>query len=166
MAEAITNNVRKKIIKEHLNDPVFYDRMSALLKEILDDLRAKRIDYELFLKRMAEVARQVQAGKADDTPEALNTPGLRAIYNQLEREWTSAVKNTVAQGSATYMAASSDSALEAALRIDSAVKTRRPDGWRGVLAKERIVKGIINDVVKDADKVERIFLILKAQSEY
>ena len=29
IAETIENNVRSKIIKEHLNDPAFYDRMSA-----------------------------------------------------------------------------------------------------------------------------------------
>ncbi len=46
VAETIANNVRKKIIKEHLNDPAFYDKMSALLKEILDDLKAKRISYK------------------------------------------------------------------------------------------------------------------------
>jgi type I restriction enzyme R subunit len=73
VAETIANNVRSKIIKEHLNDPAFYDRMSVLLKEILDDLRALRIDYEQFLKRVADVAKQVQAGKADNTPEG-NAP--------------------------------------------------------------------------------------------
>jgi type I restriction enzyme R subunit len=35
VAETIENNVRSKIIKEHLNDPAFYDKMSALLDEII-----------------------------------------------------------------------------------------------------------------------------------
>ena len=35
IAETIENNVRQKIVKEHLNDPAFYDRMSALLEEII-----------------------------------------------------------------------------------------------------------------------------------
>jgi len=69
VAETIANNVRSKIIKEHLNDPVFYDKMSALLKEILEDLKAKRIDYEEFLKRVAkQVIAPMQAGKSGDTP--------------------------------------------------------------------------------------------------
>jgi type I restriction enzyme R subunit len=46
VAETIANNVRSKIIKEHLNDPAFYDKMSALLNEILSDLKALRIDYQ------------------------------------------------------------------------------------------------------------------------
>jgi len=68
VAETIANSVRSKIIKEHLNDPVFYDRMSALLNEIIADLRAKRIAYAEFLRRMANVVKQVQAGKTDSTP--------------------------------------------------------------------------------------------------
>src|SRR5207245_18580 len=31
IAETIENNVRRKIVKEHLNDPAFYDKMSVLL---------------------------------------------------------------------------------------------------------------------------------------
>ena len=90
VAETIANNVRSKIIKEHLNDPAFYDKMSVLLNEILADLKAQRISYEEFLKRMAELAKKVQTGKADDTPEKLNTPGKRALYNNFEtrtRHW-------------------------------------------------------------------------------
>ena len=32
VAETIANNVRSKIIKEHLSDPAFYDKMSALVE--------------------------------------------------------------------------------------------------------------------------------------
>jgi type I restriction enzyme R subunit len=53
-----------------------------------------------------------------------------------------------------------------ALRIDEAVKASRPDGWRGVQAKEQIIKQAIYRVVKDVAEVERLFLIIKAQSEY
>ena len=35
IAETIENNVRSKIIKEHLNDPAFYEKMSAQLHEII-----------------------------------------------------------------------------------------------------------------------------------
>jgi type I restriction enzyme R subunit len=115
---------------------------------------------------MAEVAKQVQVGKADDTPESLNTPGKRAIYNLLELEKESATDKTADEPPAAYMGVLPGSALDLALQIDKAVKNKRPDGWRGVLAKERIVKGIINDVVLDAEKVERLYLIIFAQREY
>ena len=42
IAETIENNVRRKIIKEHLNDPAFYETMSALLDEIIRHGRPRR----------------------------------------------------------------------------------------------------------------------------
>ncbi|HNF95853.1 MAG TPA: hypothetical protein PK493_01105, partial [Pseudomonadota bacterium] len=55
VAETIANNVRSKILKSHLLDPAYYDRMSVLLGEILVDLREKRSSYEDFLRRIAEL---------------------------------------------------------------------------------------------------------------
>jgi type I restriction enzyme, R subunit len=143
VAETIANNVRSKIIKEHLNDPAFYDKMSALLKEILEDLKGLRIDYETFLKRIADLAKQVQAGKAADTPEKLDTPGKRALYNNLNR----------------------DEAL--ALKIDETVRRVRPNAFRGNQAKENVIKAALLPLLgRNRAEVERIFLIIKAQKEY
>lgn len=142
IAETIANNVRSRIIKAHLNDPAYYDRMSSLLEEIIKDLRARRIEYGEYLKKIADVARQVQAGQPDDIPERLNTPGRRALFNNLGQD------------------------EDLALRVDEAIKTRVPDGWRGVLAKERVVKQALYGVLKDQDEVERIFLIVSQQPEY
>ena len=86
IAETIENNVRSKIIKEHLNDPAFYEKMSALLDEIIAARKAKAIEYEEYLKRIAELAKKVEAGQAEDTPEALDTPGKRALYNNLKTD--------------------------------------------------------------------------------
>jgi type I restriction enzyme R subunit len=143
VAETIANNVRSKIIKDHLNDPAFYDKMSALLKEILADLKAQRIDYGEFLKRIADLAKQVQTGKAADTPEKLNTPGTRALYNNLNK----------------------NEAL--ALKIDETVRRVRPNAFRGNQAKENVVKAALLPLLgNDRAEVERIFLIIKAQAEY
>src|SRR5207247_10101898 len=62
IAEAIENNVRRKIIKEHLSDPAYYETMSALLDEISTARKTKSIAYEEYLKRIAELARRVEAG--------------------------------------------------------------------------------------------------------
>jgi len=136
------NNVRSKIIKEKLNDPAFYDSMSALLHDVLADLRANRIIYEEFLKKIAELATQVQSGKADSTPKALDTPGKRAPFNYLGQ----------------------DEAL--ALKVDAEVKRVRPDGFRGNQAKENIIKrALLSLLGGDGAEVERIFDIIKAQPE-
>jgi type I restriction enzyme, R subunit len=142
VAETIENNVRSKVIKEHLNDPAFYEKMSALLDEIIAARKAKAIEYEEYLKRIAELAKKVEAGKADDTPEKLDTPGKRALWNNLGR----------------------NEAL--ALRIDVVVKEVRPDDWRGLKSREQIIKQALYGVLRDVAEVERIFVIIKAQKEY
>ena len=72
ISEVIENNVRRKIIKEHLNDPAFYEKMSALLDEIIAARKAKAIEYEEYLQRIAALAAKVQAGLAEETPENLD----------------------------------------------------------------------------------------------
>lgn len=165
VAETIANNVRKKIIREHLNDPAFYDTMSALLAEILADLRAARVDYEEFLRQMAGLARSVNAGTAGDTPPQLDTQGKRALFSNLRPARADSSLPRAADEIPPYRTPN-DPALELALRLDAAVKRARPNAWRGVLAKEQVIKAALFQELKDVAEVERIFLIVKAQPEY
>ncbi len=160
VAETIANNVRSKIIKEHLNDPAFYDKISALLKEILDDLKAKRISYEKFLKRIAEeVIKPVQKGTSNDTPKQLDTPAKRALYNNLTLPTESGV-TTVNEGN-------SNPRLQRVMEIDWTVKNARQDNWRGNLAKENLIKEALYCTLGyDDAELERIFPIIIAQTEY
>lgn len=50
VAETIENNVRSKIIKEHLNNPAYYEKTSALLNEIITARKARAVEYEEYLK--------------------------------------------------------------------------------------------------------------------
>lgn len=119
MPRQLPTTCASKIIKEHLNDPAYYAKMSKLLEEIIANLRAKRVKYAEYLQQIAELAKNVQAGHATDTPEPLkHSPGLRALYNNL----LSILPSSVADASADYMGASQDRILNIALQIDSAVK--------------------------------------------
>jgi type I restriction enzyme R subunit len=166
VAETIENNVRSKIIKDHLNDPAYFEKMSALLDEIIAARKAQAIDYEEYLKRIAALAKMVQLGQALDTPAPLNTPGRRALYNNLKKELASMPTSQLNRPATPFGGVEPDPALELALRIDAGIKTNRPDGWRGVHAREQIVKQAIYNVLLDVDLVERIFLIIRQQGEY
>jgi type I restriction enzyme R subunit len=162
IAESIENNVRKKIIKEHLNDPAFYDKMSTLLDEIIAARKEKAVEYEAYLLKIAELVKKVEAGQAEDTPAQLNTPGRRALYNNLRDNLSHGNVNTVADSGVM----SADHALDLAVRIDAAVKHVRADGWRGVQARENMIKAALYGVLQNEAEVERIFLIIKQQKEY
>jgi type I restriction enzyme R subunit len=88
------------------------------------------------------LAKRVDAGQSEETPQTLDTPGRRALYNNLKQD------------------------EEMALRIDEAVRKTRPDGWRGVQAREQVIKATLYGVLGNEAEVERIFLIIKAQREY
>jgi type I restriction enzyme R subunit len=142
IAETIENNVRSKIVKEHLNDPAYYDTMSALLVELIAARKARAIEYEEYLKRIAELAKRVEAGHAGDAPEEIDTPARRALYNNLNKD------------------------RDLALKIDEAVRLNRHDSWRGVQTREREIQRALYEVLQNVEQVERIFLIVKAQREY
>lgn len=166
VAETIENNVRRKIIKEHLNDPAYYDKMSALLDEIIAARKAKAIEYEEYLKRIAALAKKVEAGQSEDLPGQLNTPGRRALYNNLRPVGATGKASGTAEASPSYGDATHAAVLELAINIDETVKRTRPDGWRGVQARERVIKAALYGILQDVEEVERIFLIIKQQKEY
>lgn len=165
VAETIENNVRRKIIQEHLTDPAYYATLSAQLQEIIAQRKAKAIAYEEYLQRIAELAKQVEAGQPPETPAALDTPGKRALYNNLKTTARVSVTGTPI-GEEPEVYASTGPGLDLALKIDAVVKAVRPDGWRGVQAREQIIKAALYGVLQDVSEVERIFLIIQAQPEY
>lgn len=161
IAETIENNVRSKILKEQLIDPAYFAKMSALLDEIIRLRKEKAIEYEDYLTRIAEVAKKVSAGKADDTPTELRTNGQLALYNNLKDYVRT---NTVQEPVTPY--AGRTIALDTALKLDMVIKAKRPDGWRGVVAKEQMVKQLMFEVLQDINEVNRLFAIVFAQKEY
>lgn len=162
IAETIENNVRSKIIKDSLTDPAYFEKMSALLDEIIQLRKTRAIEYEDYLSRIASIAAQVQAGKALGTPGQLDTPGKLALYNNLKDP--APLTPQVAEPSPPYGAF--DAALNLAVQVDATVKAARPDNWRGVQAREMQIKQALYGVLKNVADVERIFLIIFAQPEY
>lgn len=142
VAETIENNVRSKIIKDHLIDPAFYEDMSILLNEIIKERKVNAINYEAYLKKIAELAKRVNEGKSDSTPDVLDTPAKRALYNNL----------------------SQDESL--ALSVHECVLKYRPDNWKGNDTKKLVIKSKLYGILKDENEVERIFSIIEKQSEY
>ena len=140
--ETIENNMRRTIISKQGTDPAFYDRMSQVLDEIIRFRKQNAEAYEEYLRRVADLARQLHQQTADSTPAQLDTPGKRALWSNLNGD------------------------VELAIRIDNTVRQVRPDGWRGVQAKEQLIKAALFGVLQDAAEVERLFAVLVAQPEY
>jgi type I restriction enzyme R subunit len=55
VAELIENNVRSKIVEEHLLDPKYFDEMSLLLTELIESRKRAAIVYQEYLSKMANI---------------------------------------------------------------------------------------------------------------
>jgi type I restriction enzyme, R subunit len=142
MAETIENNVRTKIVKEHLNDPTFFEKMSHLLSEIIKQRKAKAIEYEEYLKQIAELAKQVQEGKTKDTPKELNSPAKVVLYHYFDND------------------------VDKALMVHEVVSEYAPSGWKGDSAKENKIKEEIYKKLNDFDETVKVFDVIKEQDEF
>jgi type I restriction enzyme R subunit len=142
IAETIENNVRQKIIKEHLVDPAYFEKMSKLLATVIRERKSQAIAYEEYLKRIAELSKMVMNTVRFGLPQEIKTPAQRALYHNLEE----------------------DTAI--ALQVHEEVLRIKKADFRGNQQKENEIKGVIYKILKDEKKVDKIFSIIKQQNEY
>lgn len=140
VAEVIENNVRSKIVEDHLLDPKYFDEMSVLLTELIEARKRDSILYQEYLIKMAELIRMVNKGQKDDIPKSLNTKGKVALYHTLEDE-------------------------ELALVCDQEVQYAKQEGFRDNLMKQRKVKNAIKRVVSDDTLAEQVYQIIEQNKE-
>lgn len=130
-AEVIANNLRRVIIDEMAVNPKYYERMSRLLDGLIRARKEAAIEFKAWLDRMAELAKQVQHPEAHATyPLSLSTPALRNLYDTLD--W---IEDPVGRE-------------DFAIRVDTAIRDVKKDGWRGDRMKEKEVLLAIADVVE------------------
>lgn len=165
MAETIENNVRRLIIDEMAVNPKYYEKMSELLDALIEQRRKEAIDYQAYLKKIAELSRRVSKPESQSSyPAAINTGALRALYDNLDGALASAVR----EPTASYEDARPQSDRErAALALNRTILAVKKADWRGNRFKEREVRNAIQaELEADRIEIDRIFEIVKAQREY
>ena len=143
-AETIENNVRKLIIDESPINPKYYERMSELLDALIKQRKEAAVSYEEYLSKIIEVTRQAKAGpKVGAYPATINTASTRALYDNLGRDET------------------------LALRVDQEVRRSLQDDWRSNAMKTRRVRQAIEGVLGgDEARVEQTLALVKNQNDY
>ncbi len=144
VAETIENNVRKLIIDETPVNPKYYEKMSELLDALIEERRADAIDYAEYLDKIVELTKQAKdPSSASNYPEGVNTPGQRALCDNLNGE------------------------ADLALKIDADVKATRKADWRTNQFRERMVRNAIRrHLGDDPARVEAILAIVRENHEY
>jgi len=147
MAETIENNLRKVIIEESPTNPIYYEKMSVLLDELIKLRNEEAAEYEKYLEEIVKLAVKVKKPEtSNEYPSSINTQAKRALYDNLEK----------------------DEPLTIAM--DSAVIYGKHDDWEGTLSKEKhlknkVVKPVLEEY-KKPEKLDPIFEIIKQQKEY
>jgi type I restriction enzyme R subunit len=148
VAEVIENNVRRVIIEENPTNPKYYEKMSVLLDEIIRDRKNHSIDYANYLRRIAELAKNVKRPSAmSGYPKSIDTDSKRALYDNLNND------------------------EKLALSVNEAILKNKPDDWRGNIIKERAVRLAIKRALEEYDihdesQIERVLTLARNQDDY
>jgi len=147
MAETIENNLRKVIVEERPTNPIYYEKMSILLDELIKLRNEEASEYEEYLKNIVDLATKVKKPEtSNEYPTSINNQAKRALYDNLDR----------------------DELLTIAL--DSAIIEGKHDDWEGTLSKEKHLKNKVVKPVLEAfnktEKLDPIFEVIKQQDGY
>ena len=157
VAETIENNVRRLIIDEMAVNPKYYTKMSHLLSALILQRKQDAVKYEKYLQDLVELARRVQhPDAATHYPARINSPGRRAVYDNLHVRERPPVPYTTTQEVKEHTA----------LAVDEAIRNTKKADWRGNRFKELEVLHAIKRALGDkADQAEAIFSVVKAQHD-
>ena len=143
-AEAIENNIRKKVVQKIVINPAYYSKMSEVLEQLILDRKRGVIAYKQLLERYLELAKNVSAPEENEHyPESIRKSGaMRAFYDNCGED------------------------EQLAIRLHKAVMTSKMDGFRNNPTKENRIKRELYKILKDEDIVERLYKIVVEQEEY
>jgi type I restriction enzyme R subunit len=148
MSEAIENNLRKVIIEESPTNPMYYEKMSILLDELIKLRKEQTEEYEKYLNEIVELAKNIKKPSSKTSyPASINTNTKRALYDNLDKN------------------------EDLAIALDKRIMTTKKDSWRdhGMRLRqvEYAIKAVLKDFgITDEDEISKIFEIVKNQRDY
>ncbi|TPH99100.1 HsdR family type I site-specific deoxyribonuclease [Helicobacter pylori] len=137
MAESIANNTKKRIIEKEASDPKYYEKLSSLLNDLINQFREKKLTYLEYLQQIHNLAKQVIHKEDKNYPKKINTNALKTLYDNLDE----------------------NEAL--ALEIDACIRDNKKDGWVGHNQKEKNLKIALRKIINDEGLLEKIFNLAK-----
>jgi len=147
MAETIENNLRRVIIEDSPTNPVYYEKMSVLLSELIRLRKEETLEYEKYLKEIIALSAKIKKPASTGAyPVSLDTPAKQNLYDNLG-------KNEVLT-----------------VDMDQKIRITKRDGWRDHKIKLKEVKYAIQEIldkheVSEPD-AESLLNLVKNQKEY
>ena len=146
MAETIENNIRKIIVDEQPVNPKYYEEMSELLDALIEARRQAAIEYREYLAKIKALATQVlQPGSGGTTryPSSMKSTAMCNLYDTF------------------------DGNEELTIRVDTAVRHTKKDGWIGNRFKEKEVLNVIREEIGTYTvNLDDVMNVVKRQDDY
>ena len=126
----------------------YYEKMSELLKDIIAERKDEVIEYEQYLKKIADLCNKVTKPSTSDYPESINTRTRQVMYDNLGND------------------------EKLAIAVDEAIISNKADDWRGNKIKEKTIQLAIKKVlrkfgIEDEQKARIIFdIAVQAKNGY
>jgi type I restriction enzyme R subunit len=141
-ADTIAHATKRTIDERWEEDPTFFKRFSELIRQAIEDFRAKRISDLEYLKRVTDIRDQMIHRDTTALPEAVRDDALgRAFFGCIQE----AVRETDGAAPAKL----DEISAEAAKHIVDIVHSHRRVDWSGNPDVENAIKNDIDDYVFD-----------------
>ena len=158
VAEGIINNVRKTIIRDQLIDPRFYEKMSKLLDDLINQRRNDTESYEEFLRKAEVLVNRMAVQSTEEAyPSVLSGHPLAVV-----------LFNNLASILVTSFHCPDDAEEKAglALEIEQAMREKAPADWKGDEPKEiEVLNALFPLLERDREATLAIFKIIKNQPD-
>jgi type I restriction enzyme R subunit len=143
-AEAIENNIRRKVIEKVTVNPRYYARMSEILDKLIEQRKQGVLDYAQMLELYIKLAKDVDRPEANqEYPEKIRkSKALMAIYDNTGED------------------------EELALKIHKAVLDNKMADFRENKVIVKRIKKALFQILGDDAKVEEVYKIIEKQEEY
>ncbi|MGL5914062.1 MAG: type I restriction endonuclease subunit R [Bacteroidales bacterium] len=145
VAETLMANAFRVVNSERPNNPAYYDSVSALLKQLLEDIKIGKVSSQEAVNKLIEVIRKMK-GRKGNYPASVVTVGMKALYDNLDKN------------------------EELTLTVHEAVVEYAKDGWRdpSVPAKRKKLQRAVSNALNsdDEEHISQIMDIIQKQKEY
>jgi type I restriction enzyme R subunit len=146
VAEVLVANMRKMIINERLSNPAYFDKISELLNQLLQEQKDGKLQYKEMIERLIAKIKEVRGTKKASYPSSIDSSGKQALYDNLDKNET------------------------LTLQLYLAIKENAKHGWRdpNIPAKMKQLRNAVRKVLEDVNDEDfnRVMEIIKAQKEF
>ena len=139
-AEMVENHIRRVVNYEYQTNPEYYEKMSKILDNLIEQRKQSKISYAEYLEQISDLAKQVkQTGLLDYPASIVKLKELRALYDNLGKN------------------------EELAKKLHQNILTNKPHNYKDNPMKIRKIKQIIKEALDtdNSEEIERIYKIVE-----